>query len=379
MRRIGWRNPARPPGLHRYGWSAGPRGLDAHTIKSILLEGVFELGHGFLVRLVGELFNGKQTANCVRRIRQLRQQHCLGQRERRFRQQGVLRVQAHYFRSGNQREIKILSQFADRHITIDSTEFAFKSDGQRKIEQQHPLTERLFLPDRNLRQFGEFVPSVVYLQLRIMSVIQPLVEELVKGLARQLLNHRAQIFRRDIPVAVPLQIGFDAPAIKVFAQLRTQHVEHPGTLGISQIPEHLGRLVEIPAHDRVGVVGHARDTPRISIQVIQHGVMSVLIAIEQNLVIRRKTFVQPDVAPVFAGHEITKPLMRHFMRHQWLAAAKVLRGFRKKRRIGQRRRARVFHSAGDKIIHTNLVIFCPRKWHPDFLLKKRHDGLGLAK
>ncbi len=89
---------------------------------------------------------------------------------------------------------------------------------------------------------------------------------------------------------------------------------------------------------------------------------------------RGKTFVQPDVAPVFAGHQVAEPLMRELVGNQRIFIA---RKFGNELRILQRaagigRRAGIFHSSRDEIIDHALSVFFPRIIHAKFLAEDLH-------
>ena len=75
----------------------------------------------------------------------------------------------------------------------------------------------------------------------MMRVVEPLFEELVVGPAGQLLDHRAKVFGHDVVELMAFEVSLDAAAIKVFAELRAEHVEHPAAFGIGQIAEHFAR------------------------------------------------------------------------------------------------------------------------------------------
>ena len=97
------------------------------------------------------------------------------------------------------------------------------------------------------------------------------------------------------------------------------------------------------------------------------------MGIEERFVIGGEAFVEPDVTPVLAGDEVAKPLVRHLMRNQAFAVADIFGRVGEQGPVGQRRRGGVLHSAFDKIIHADLVVFRPRIRDADFLVEELHD------
>ena len=118
--------------------------------------------------------------------------------------------------------------------------------------------------------------------------------------------------------------------------------------------------------------------PRVAIQAVEHGVPAIPVLVVQQRVKGGKPFVQPDVAPVFAGDQVAEPLVGHFMRDQALAGTDVFRVGGEERVVRERGERRVFHAARDEIIDHHLVILGPRKGQADFILVKGHDVPGVA-
>ncbi len=91
---------------------------------------------------------------------------------------------------------------------------------------------------------------------------------------------------------------------------------------------------------------------------------------------RGKSFIEPDVAPVFAGDEIAEPLVAELVRDQVVFAGEVLQsefgmneGF-----AGVGGGARILHAAGDEIIHHDLRVFFPGIVHAECLAEEFHHG-----
>lgn len=100
--------------------------------------------------------------------------------------------------------------------------------------------------------------------------------------------------------------------------------------------------------------------------------MAVLVGAVEGFVIRGEALIQPDLAPVFAGDEVPKPLMGQFMRDEPLAIADVLRRRSEQGAVGESGRAGVFHAARDKVIDTDLVILVPGIRDANLLFKELH-------
>ncbi len=87
-----------------------------------------------------------------------------------------------------------------------------------------------------------------------------------------------------------------------------------------------------------------------------------------------KAFVEPDVAPVFAGNEIAEPLVAEFVRDQVVFAGEIFRSeFGMNQgiaRVGGG--ARILHAASDEIIHHDLRVFFPGIIHAEFLAEEFH-------
>ena len=107
-------------------------------------------------------------------------------------------------------------------------------------------------------------------------------------------------------------------------------------------------------------------------------VPAVLVPGEEMSVVGGEALVEPDMAPVLAGHEIPEPLMGQFVRHQALAAAYVFRFQAEEGGGVQGAQAGVFHAPPVEVLDAYLVVLGPGVGNPDLLLEVFHALLGLA-
>ena len=219
----------------------GPGRLQARAVKRVVVQTFLEFGHGFLVLFRAQLVDGEQPPDRVILVRELRVENWLRCLKLDFRQQRVVGVKPDDLRRFGQGKIKILFLFLYLNLAVRRPEFPLEPDGKREVEEQNIVAQRLSLLDGDLRQFGDFIPTVGDFEFRMMRVVEPLFEELVVGTPGKLLDHRAEIFGHDVVELMAFQVRLDAAAIKVFAELRAEHVEHPPAFGIGQIAEHFAR------------------------------------------------------------------------------------------------------------------------------------------
>src|SRR5262245_25064084 len=110
-----------------------------------------------------------------------------------------------------------------------------------------------------------------------------------------------------------LQVSPDATAIEFIAQLATEHVENPASLRIGVKAELVFGKIEVASNDGIGVVELDSDAARALIHHIKEFIVPVLSALVEAFVVGGEAFVKPEVRPVFAGHEVAEPLMRHLV------------------------------------------------------------------
>ena len=167
--------------------------------------------------------------------------------------------------------------------------------------------------------------------------------------------------------------------VKFFAQLRTQHVQHPASFLVNEVIELFHRPVVFAEDDRLIVIRDPGDAPGAAIKSVKHRVASVFLFVIEQGVKCGEPFVEPEMAPILAGDEVAEPLMRQFVRDESFAVADIFGLVPEKGPVRQGRDARVFHPAHHEIAHHDLKIFGPGIRHADFLFKKRHHVLRVAK
>ena len=226
-------------------------------------------------------------------------------------------------RRGVQGEIKIFFFGGNVERAIGCAECAFEADHSRQIEEQNIFAKFLNLADGKFGELRSFLPTVADLQFGMMGMIDPLIEKSIVGAARQFFNNGAQVFGGDTGVGVTFKIGFDAAAIEIYAELGTESVQHPTAFRIGEEVEHIIRRIVGAPDNGIDVVADAGDLTRAGVKLIQHGVATIFVGIEERFVIGGEAFVEPDVAPIFASDKVAEPLMRHFVRDQTLAVADV--------------------------------------------------------
>src|ERR1051326_2664293 len=102
------------------------------------------------------------------------------------------------------------------------------------------------------------------------------------------------------------------------------------------------------------------------------------MAVVKSLVIGGEAFVQPDVAPVFAGDEVAEPLMREFVGDQAFARTDIFGGAGKERIVSQGGATGVFHASFHEIVDADLVILGPRIGNSNLVLEKPEHVFGIT-
>ena len=154
--------------------------LEARAVKRVVVQPFLEFGHGFLVLFRAQLFDGQQPPDRIVLVRELRIEHWIRRLELGFRQQRVFGVKPDDLRRFGEGKIKILFLFLYLNLAVRRPEFPLEPDGKREVEEQNIVAQRLSLLDGDLRQFGDFIPTVGDFEFRMMRVIDPLIEELVE-------------------------------------------------------------------------------------------------------------------------------------------------------------------------------------------------------
>ena len=354
------------------------RSLAAHAVESIGIQHPLELLRARCVLLVAERLHDKHATDDV--ARELTLEHLRRRLEFDLREERVVRIHAHQLRRAGQREKEIFLGLARAHFEIKRLVLPFHKKPHRKIapKQRHLGAQLLHLLHVQPRLLRRRVPRIVHLQLRHSAVVQPLVEKLIERKPRLLLQHRLQIIRRHNPVPVPLHIRMDALAVQLRPEPAADHVQHPRALRIHAVAELLHRVAVVAPHDRL-CVRRREDALRLFPHLEQHRIAPVALLLVERGVVRRKAFVQPQVRPVAARHQIAEPLVRRLVRVEPVQRAELLGVILKKQARRLKRAARVLHSARGEIEAIHLVVFVPCKGHADLALEKPDDLRGVAK
>ena len=96
-------------------------------------------------------------------------------------------------------------------------------------------------------------------------------------------------------------------------------------------------------------------------------------------VVGGEALIQPEMAPVFAGDEVTKPLMGHLMGIELAGGVQILGGGGENGVVGEGSERGVFHTPCRKVEDRHLVVFGPWKGDADLFLKEGHDGGRVGK
>ncbi len=138
-------------------------------------------------------------------------------------------------------------------------------------------------------------------------------------LARSHRIHRVpQIIGHRVAVRMSLDVVAHASAPGIRTYVAFQHADHRLALGIGDRVKRLAGLVHgfHMLHDRMrgdhGVARHRRFARAHGIELGVPFRMQLVGGARGHP--RRKAFVEPQVVPPAHGHQITKPLVRHFMR-----------------------------------------------------------------
>src|SRR5260370_14025137 len=180
----------------------------------------------------------------------------------------------------------------------------------------------------------------------------------------------------NILTAIPFEIVLQGTVESVFTELVAKHVEDPSSFAVSVAVE-FARIVEVVAHDRF--------VPEIAACEPLAGIVPTLVI---GLVFAEvrfgpyrlhesgKTFVKPDIAPIFAGDEIAEPLVTEFVRDQVVLASEIFGSElgMNEGRAGVRGGAGVFHATGDEIIDHDLGVFFPWVVDADFFAEEIDHG-----
>ena len=90
---------------------------------------------------------------------------------------------------------------------------------------------------------------------------------------------------------------------------------------VTVLAEHIRRSFILSVDHGHRFIASAGDSFKISIQAVEHLVSAIFVTCKKMSVVGCKALIEPDVAPVFTGHKVTKPLMSEFMGYKSLAAS----------------------------------------------------------
>ena len=116
----------------------------------------------------------------------------------------------------------------------------------------------------------------------------------------------------------------------------------------------------IAIDDGFGFIAFAENSiVGVAIEAIEHGGLAVFVAVVEVGVVGGEAFVEPEMAPVFAGDVIAEPLMGQFVGDEFLAGTDVLGVLGKEGASVEDGEGGVFHTAGGEVVHDDLVILIP--------------------
>src|SRR6266702_4559978 len=118
-----------------------------------------------------------------------------------------------------------------------------------------------------------------------MSMINPLVKELIIRAAGEFLDDGAEIVGDDAAILMTFEVGLDAAAVEILAKLRTEHVQDPASFIIREIVEHIIRRIISAADDGIDVVADAGDESRAAIKLVKHSIAPVFVSVIKCFVI----------------------------------------------------------------------------------------------
>ena len=165
-----------------------PRGGDAHGVKRVVLQRVFQFAAGGFVFALGHQLDGLQAAKRVAFVGQLRVQQRGRRREAELGQQRYVGVDPHDLRRLGQAEIKILRCLSDMQRAVDRLAIDGEAHRQFHVKEQHVGIDLLFLLYAELGELGFLVPSVTDFQFGMVRVKNVLIKKAIERLARNLLD-----------------------------------------------------------------------------------------------------------------------------------------------------------------------------------------------
>ena len=116
----------------------------------------------------------------------------------------------------------------------------------------------------------------------------------------------------------------------------------------------------------------------VSINVIIILITTQIVLKPYRRCISREPFVQPEMCPIFARHQIAKPLMAQLMRDEPIRAVIQMGAFVMQRTGAKRGSAGVFHASA-KLLRTDLCVLIPGIFHTEGVAEKIQHTHGIGK
>ncbi|MCG3160035.1 MAG: hypothetical protein JMDDDDMK_01067 [Acidobacteria bacterium] len=189
--------------------------------------------------------------------------------------------------------------------------------------------------------------------------VKPLIEEPVQIPPRRLFNRGFEIVGLGVPEFVLVQVMRQRSEERVVAQFPPEHIQHALAFFVS-VPVHHVFGKTIAVRDNRSAVARAIFA-QVSQEVLEQNearlVASARVFIPEVFAVSRKAFVEPDVRPVFASHQIAPPLMRQFVRDDVVVTQINRRVVVQQAAVGEGRSRSVLHRAEQKVVHQNLRVF----------------------
>ena len=205
-----------------------------------------------------------------------------------------------------------------------------------------------------------------------------MIEEPVERLAAGFFNGDAEVRCFDSAVLVGVEVEIERPPEEFVPQFVAQHVQHPAPLGVAVAVEHLLGLAVAVIDNRPAITRIFAAIARRLVPAFPGGLVDALVVLgPEGGEVGGEAFVQPQLAPVFAGHQVAPPLVSQFVGHQANArhifvGPRVVQGLEI-----ERGRRGVLHAPPVVFIDADLRVLRPRVAEADLLAEVLHHGGSL--
>ncbi len=223
------------------------------------------------------------------------------------------RVKQHHHRRTVRRQRKRFFRFGNRNRIILRSPSRCDFNVRWNVEQSDSPFNLLCLLHLQCHLMFRGVIGVAQIKFRRSRSIDPLREKLIQVGMRFFFNRFRQVRGDHIFPAIHFQIMFQSAVKRIVAELVSQHVQHQPAFSVG-ISIKLARIIKVMPHNWLGPqiwlpepLAHAGPT------LIFRLVLRKIVLRPQSLHERRKAFVQPDISPVLASHQIAEPLVAKFM------------------------------------------------------------------